>query len=426
MQKHEHYEELCALAALGQLSEEEYCSLTEHMDSCGTCRDSVEKFSLVLTHLPDEQDEISGKQITELHEASYRDRFLGKAEREGFQFSRAVREGRIQRDPWHLLHMLMQMRVPIWIPVSAVAVLVLFLGFVLRVRLLPALTPAQRLAGAGDSREVHPSLATSPESNSNQSDQSVTAQQAADRIAELQRKISSLEAALQFYKSKDQQLRDELSSANDQLATTKEDSLQKQASLDSMNSELSRLKADSEKLRTDHSTDVASLVDQQMRLTELSEQLTQQRQAVSQEQQLTAAAGDVRQMMGARNLHIIDVYDVNGQGRARKSFGRIFYTEGQSLLFYAFDLAQKSKSGVTKVSFQAWGQRESGGAVPRNLGILTLEDRDQQRWVLRINDPKKFEGIDSLFVTVERHGGANQPAGKKLLYAYIGIPANHP
>jgi hypothetical protein len=319
----------------------------------------------------------------------------------------------------------MRTRVPVWIPLTATAVLLLVSGFAVKEHIARSPMVAHDTQKLARSQVTHPYISKSQPDTSS-SEEASLAQQASAATATLQSRILALETALQSYKSKDQQLDHQLLSSNAQLATAKKESLDKQAVLESMNSELMQLKAEVEKLNNDHVLDVASLIEQQTKVNDLSAQLAQQRQAVEQEQQLSAAAGEVRQMMGARNLHILDVYDINGQGKARKSFGRIYYQEGKSLLFYAFDLVQKSKSGITKVSFQAWGQREAGGAVARNLGIFALDDGDQQRWVLRIDDPKKFAGIDSLFVTVERSGGTDKPTGQKLLYAYLGTPANHP
>jgi len=59
--------------------------------------------------------------------------------------------------------------------------------------------------------------------------------------------------------------------------------------------------------------------------------------------------------MGARSLYITDVVDVDKNGHTRKPFGRIFYTKGKSLVFYAFDLDQHR--GLHNAAFQLWGQR---------------------------------------------------------------------
>ena len=51
---------------------------------------------------------------------------------------------------------------------------------------------------------------------------------------------------------------------------------------------------------------------------------------------------DIRDLMGARDLYIAEVYDVAKTGDTEKPFGRVFYTKGKSLIFYAYDLDQKA------------------------------------------------------------------------------------
>ena len=134
---------------------------------------------------------------------------------------------------------------------------------------------------------------------------------------------------------------------------------------------------------------------------------------------------DVRQLMGARNLHIMDVHDTDGAGKSAKAFGRVFYGDGEELIFYAFDLPS-GKLAPAKYTFQAWGEKETVSHSVRNLGTFTIDDHEQRRWVLRVNDPKLLHDIDSVFVTAEAAGDAGEPHGKKLLYAYIVGQPNHP
>ena len=121
----------------------------------------------------------------------------------------------------------------------------------------------------------------------------------------------------------------------------------------------------------------------------------------------------------------MDVHDTDGAGKSEKSFGRVFYAEGQSLIFYAFDLPS-GKLTPAKYKFQAWGQKESVSHSVRNLGTFAVDDHAQRRWVLKVNDPKILQGIDSVFVTAESVGDTGEPRGKKLLYAYIVGEPNHP
>src|SRR5208283_1404934 len=62
---------------------------------------------------------------------------------------------------------------------------------------------------------------------------------------------------------------------------------------------------------------VVSLVAQQTRISELSEQLRTEKAAADMERQLLAAGRDVRDIMGARQLHIVDVHDSDSKGKDR-------------------------------------------------------------------------------------------------------------
>ena len=122
----------------------------------------------------------------------------------------------------------------------------------------------------------------------------------------------------------------------------------------------------------------------------------------------------------------MDVRDTNGpDGKPGKAFGRVFLTEGKSLVFYAFDLNDPAKNGAKK-TFQVWGQQEGKAGSLRSLGFLNVDNKAQGRWVLKTNDAAAFKEINSLFVTVEPPGGAKTPNGQRAyLFAYLG-EANHP
>ena len=153
----------------------------------------------------------------------------------------------------------------------------------------------------------------------------------------------------------------------------------------------------------------------------------QDRRLKDAEQYLTSDR-DIRELMGARKLYIADVFDVDGSSRTQKPFGRVFYTQGKSLIFYAFDLDRQP--GVVNAStFQVWGQREmpqGESASPMNLGILYMDNETNRRWVMRFDDPKQLTEIDAVFVTVEPRGGSHKPTSKPFLYALLRNQANHP
>jgi len=141
---------------------------------------------------------------------------------------------------------------------------------------------------------------------------------------------------------------------------------------------------------------------------------------------LLAAGRDIRELMAARNLHIVDVFDTDPRGKTRPAFGRIFFTEGKSLLFYAYDMPD-TRLKDAGYHYRIWGKKEGPNQQARNLGIFFSDDKSKKRWVFQYDDPKVLNEIDSVFVTLEPpNGNPSQPKGDKLLYAYLKGQANHP
>jgi hypothetical protein len=131
---------------------------------------------------------------------------------------------------------------------------------------------------------------------------------------------------------------------------------------------------------------------------------------------------DIRDLIGARNLYIADIFDTTETGKTAKPFGRIFYTKDSSLVFYGFDL--EKQAGLERdASFQVWGS--GSDRPPVSLGLF-YQDDSHNRWVLRCNDPKSLARLNMVFVTVEPPGGSTKPTGKRLLRAYLQIASNHP
>jgi hypothetical protein len=133
---------------------------------------------------------------------------------------------------------------------------------------------------------------------------------------------------------------------------------------------------------------------------------------------------EARNLFGARDLHIVDVYDVTGDGKTKRTYGRVYYVEKKLLVFYAFDL--QDQQNHKQVVFQAWGYREANVGKPFNLGVFAIDDSSTSRWVLTVNRVDVLSHIDAVFVTVEPAGGSAAPRGKKVLYANLVGPPNHP
>jgi hypothetical protein len=104
--------------------------------------------------------------------------------------------------------------------------------------------------------------------------------------------------------------------------------------------------------------DEASMVEQEARTTKLTSKLRIASATLDEERQLVATGSDIRELMAARQLHVIDVRDTDPNGNHSPAFGRVFLTEGESLTFYAFDL-NEGRVINAKCSFQVWAVPEA-------------------------------------------------------------------
>jgi hypothetical protein len=181
---------------------------------------------------------------------------------------------------------------------------------------------------------------------------------------------------------------------------------------------LARANQELESVRSARSQDVVTIAEQRSRLDQLTEKLREQSEIVDREREFLAAAKEIRDLMGARNIRVAEVADVGGP-RRRGVPGRVFYSR-EKLIYYAFDL--ENRADIRKVAFQVWGKREGRSQPPRSLGLLSLDDAREKRWVLRSEDPALLAQIDQVFVTVEPPGGSRRPTSREILYALLVQP----
>jgi hypothetical protein len=238
-----------------------------------------------------------------------------------------------------------------------------------------------------------------------------------DENALILRRMGAVERDLGASQSQNQALeqsRARLIDANAQLTTQNESNARL----------LAETQAKLEGVRAHGAEIEAKIVAEEAEVSALSQQLKLQTATIDHEREFLTAGRDVTDLMGARNLHVIDVHDADGSGKNKKSFGRIFYTEGRSLIFYAYDLDER-KTSNTNYTFKVWGERLGQPSSVRSLGILYTDDREQKRWAMKVDDPQQLAEIDSLFVTLEPHEGDQKPLGQKILFAFLGGKANH-
>jgi hypothetical protein len=452
---HERFEEICALAALGEASAEELTELQAHLDVCPTCRREYGEYRelvhnrLPLTAvLPEPKHKLS---ISFLGDDGVRGRFLAEARRRGFRFSEGVEKGIHPWRGWGGRHTSLLVGI---LFIAAVAVL----GYHLRESAVQRASDKAELAALGaqnaELRRRLSELAKAADSLNSSAPSELSgvkprpenaipapspqmssvgaAQTNADRASatletDLRRAREENAALLARVKAAEERLQTVVSqnqSLQTEIASGKGVETDLSAKLSEAAATIDRMTSESRNLREGRSSDASLIAAQESRLKDLAEKLKEQSEAIERQKRLLVADRDIRDLMTARNLHIIDVFDVDGKGDTRRTFGRVFYTEGKSLIFYAFDLEDKRVLNAN-YAFQAWGYQESGGQS-RNLGVFYVDDRKQNRWALKFNDPRALAQIDAVFVTIEPPGGSPKPTGQKLLYAYLKNKPNHP
>jgi hypothetical protein len=214
--------------------------------------------------------------------------------------------------------------------------------------------------------------------------------------------------------------------ADHELAATTADRDSLAARLQSVQADYESVKTELTKITAQRQQDLLHSASLEVEVNDLNRRLRDAERHVTDDNQYLASDRDIRELMGARQLYIADVTDVDQNGDSRKPFGRVFYTKGKSLIFYAFDLDRQP--GLKEVStFQAWAREGSDNAKPVSLGIFYVDSETSRRWVLKTDDPKVLAQINAVFVTVEPKGGSRKPSGKQLLYAYLrSASPNHP
>jgi DNA-binding NarL/FixJ family response regulator len=162
----------------------------------------------------------------------------------------------------------------------------------------------------------------------------------------------------------------------------------------------------------------AELVASRYRNAELEHKFSSEAVLAERDRQLIGLSSrlEVRDLITARNLHIVDVVD-SESGQSRKPFGRLFFAQGKALIFYAYDLS----SARSDQMFYVWGYREGYPHSTRSLGVFREDNEVDKRWVFKLDDSEILADIDSVCVTSEPAGMPHdEPTGKTLLTAYLG------
>jgi hypothetical protein len=426
--KHEHFEELCAAASIGQATGEELLNLERHIAECDACRQAYLDYLNVAAHefVAAKQDPTLSPQEAEecLNSELFTRRFFDRAEREGIIFSPEIDLNTKLPAPvpfafsrlpfWHTPTRLMAATVLLAVAVSAAY----FYGrdSLNRNRI------AVEVRHSNLPSTVPPVMAGNPD------------------VEKLSAANTKLQGQVDYLTRELRKVNDQLFASEMDLKTTARDRRKLASDRVSLEMQLRQLQqelARSEVVAANAIEDAgaqrhraadleAKLVGDEMKLRDLQQSLRETSAVLDQEHQLLSLGHDVTDLMGARNLHIVDVVDTDSRGKTRPAFGRIFFTEGKSLIFYAYDL-NEAKMQKANYQYQVWAKKEGPNRQARRLGIFYSDDKAQRRWVFKCDDAKILQEIDSVFVTFGRpDSDPSHPEGSSLMYAYLRGQPNHP
>lgn len=429
----ERFEELCALAALGQISAGEYVELRSQLIVCKDCRKSHQDYLEILhEHLPlvaaGEPADTSSK--VALHESSYRQRFMQRTEDQSSSPVIPARAGNATRSGvgaglWYRPNRMARYALPV-----AAGLLVAALGLngfqwyrggerlssatarvsQLRQEIsrLNLQISAQSLAGPSPA----PVTVAVPDQSGAEMDRLV------EELAQAQREQRNALAKLRSRSRKLVETQEDADALNRALEQARNAETQLSEKLARGERALQIRTSELEALRKQGATREVALALQEKQIGELARTVNEQAETIRRDQELLAADRDIRDLMTDRNLRVLYVQDNDPDGEQIVD-ARVFYAEGRRLIVYAYE-TPKGGGSLDNFSLQAWGGRSpSLTGSPESLGIFYADARNDKGWILKFDDAEVLSQIDSVFVTLEPKEGSLKPGSDPLLYSYL-------
>jgi hypothetical protein len=449
---HSRFEELCALAPIGEISAEELQELRSHLAVCAQCRIAHEEYGDIVGSTfpkPSDLGEFDSLPVSVVEpDNGERERFFAEARRRGFRISHRAEHGSEAIKTRQTAKQRPFATTESWFRAALAAMVLLvagagvFGGYQLgkaRYPLIPGQGAQPRLnneTGEPIARSlpgetlVNPGSPTAP-AKSQFELAAAERPENAGVIAQLETELKNAQDEKSTLLAGFKSLEDQLQAAASEIQALKAQVEAEKASAQTLAGKLAesernqaQLSAELRNVSDARNHDANTIAAGEARIKELSEMFRAESEKLERERGLPRGDRDIRDLVTARNLHIIDVHEVDGNGRTRRTFGRAFYTEGKSLILYAYD--PNAKRGNSEYALQGWGTRGAASNIAHSLGVFNVDDQKDNRWVLKFDNPHVLAEIDSVFVTIEPPGGSKKPTGEKLLYAYLKGSPNHP
>jgi hypothetical protein len=392
MTMHEHYQELGAMAVVGELGEEEQQDLLKHLQTCAECQRAQGDFDALYSMLSDVADTEDGSTVPQ----GMTRRFVARARSVGIPLEPLPSESRSRTlIPWPF-----QLRGG---HVFGIALVILFI--VIGSFFLGSHFEARRSSDRHASAPSPQQVPTPVQENT----------PTVERDAALKEQVRNLEGQLRVASAELESKRKAMASAKAETDSLTARIAELEASNSALkegevshNAELQKVRQNLEQAQSRQTSAEAALVADEEKVATLNREL-------KRSQDLNASLAEAHELIVDRNVHVLNVFpEVDGNSKSPQPRGRIFYAEGKKLVFYAYDLNDAGKISA-KASFYLWGE---GPGIQQlvGLGKFQIDSEQQGRWVLRVTDPKLLANLSSVFVTLEPDKQAvTKPTGKRML-----------
>ena len=341
---------------LGDLSREDRLFLEGHLAECAECRELIKGFErIALFDLPAvaslRTENFVPESLEFANENNIRARVLEKAKAglERNENRKRLTEDIIRPCPTSWVRQVKRV-VRLAVPAAGWAVAAVLLVSILG-EIRPIASPSRQVAASqtmttGNSRESD-ALAQRIQIAERQRDEAIASRDEAVALgrsgalslAQMELQYENLNATYSTLKGDMAQQQDQLKQETAQLELTRKDLNEQLVAKDSLQGQLSEVYERFQK----NSTEVARL-----------ERIAATTPASLPVSEKEIDGNEAKEILGARELHIVDVYDVDNAGKSSRAYGRVYYVNRNLLVFYAFDLSKLERNRKA-VAFQASG-----------------------------------------------------------------------